>query len=31
MFELGVHDYKSMDEFKPSEHLTANVKPLLIF
>lgn len=31
MFELGIKDFKSSNEFKTAEHITADLKPILIF
>lgn len=31
MFEVGVEQYRGMDQFKNAEHITKDLKPLLIF
>jgi ribosome production factor 2 len=31
MFELGVENYKGLNEFAPSEFITKDLKPILIF
>lgn len=31
MFEMGVENYKGCDKYAPAEHITQNLKPILIF
>jgi ribosome production factor 2 len=31
MFETGIENYRGVDQFKPAEHITKDLKPILIF
>lgn len=31
MFEMGIEQYRGMDQFTPAEHITKDLKPILIF
>lgn len=31
MFELGILDFKSTDEFEAAKHINSDMKPILIF